>query len=330
MLARKWAIGYSATEMLTNVHLKNFRGFRDTEIGPLKRVNLIVGQNNTGKTGLLEALALLLAEPPTSAGNLPSLFRTSSGNQSENFWQWIFYNKDQRNNVEIKAKFDASSDFRVSLGGGSVRIGDWRNFGGLGGVPCFISSDRNSALLKASTFSTHPTDPKQDAIDYNRVVLRRKKKQVEGLLQKIEPRLQAVETLQTGSEPLLYADVGLSEMIPVTQLGQGFSRLLDIYSEIVAAEAKVLLIDEIENGLHHSVLPTIWRGLFNAAKDVDVQIFATTHSWECVLAADAAAREETEYDLNLIRLDRVKDNIKATMIDKDALNSAKELHWEMR
>ena len=330
MLARKWAIGYSATEMLTNVHLKNFRGFRDTEIGPLKRVNLIVGQNNTGKTGLLEALALLLADPPPSAGNLPNLFRTASGDNNENFWKWLCYNKDPKNGISLNAKFKDLPDFGIFLGVSFPSQSFYGNIGEYGNSKVFTLAQRDRALLKASTFSTHPTNPKQDAIDYNRVVLRRKKKQVEGLLQKIEPRLQAVETLQTGSEPLLYADVGLSEMIPVTQLGQGFSRLLDIYSEIVAAEAKVLLIDEIENGLHHSVLPTIWRGLFNAAKDVDVQIFATTHSWECVLAADAAAREEKEYDLNLIRLDRVKDNIKATMIDKDALNSAKELHWEMR
>ncbi len=149
-------------------------------------------------------------------------------------------------------------------------------------------------------------------------------------MQKVEPRLQAVESLQTGNEPLLYADVGLSEMIPVTQMGQGFGRLLDIYSEIVAAEAKVLLIDEIENGLHHSVLSTIWKGLFHAAREADIQVFATTHSWECVLAADKAADGEPEYDLNLIRLDRVDDNVKATIVDKDALNTAKELHWEMR
>jgi AAA15 family ATPase/GTPase len=99
---------------------------------------------------------------------------------------------------------------------------------------------------------------------------------------------------------------------------------------MVVTEAKVLLIDEIENGLHHSVLSTIWHGLFLAAEEVDVQIFATTHSWECVLAADKAAREEPKYDFNLIRLDRVDDNIKATIIDKDALNTAKELAWEMR
>ena len=119
-------------------------------------------------------------------------------------------------------------------------------------------------------------------------------------------------------------------MIPVTQLGQGFNRLLDIYSEIVVSDAKVLLIDEIENGLHHSVMPVIWKGLFLAAKEFDVQIFATTHSWECILAADEAARAGENYDLALIRLDRVKEDIKATVIDEKSLSTAKELHWEMR
>jgi AAA15 family ATPase/GTPase len=202
--------------------------------------------------------------------------------------------------------------------------------GQLGNMSFYTLGGRGTAGFKQSIFSTNPSNPRQDAIDYNRVVQRRKKKQVEELLKSVEPNLQAIETLQTGNEPLLYADVNLSEMIPVTQMGQGFNRLLKIYSEIVAAEAKVLLIDEIENGLHHSVLPTIWRGLFHAAAEIGVQIFATTHSWECVLAADAAAREERPYALNLIRLDRVEDNIKATIVDEQALNTAKELKWEMR
>ena len=186
MLARKWAIGYSATEMLTNVHLKNFRGFRDTEIGPLKRVNLIVGQNNTGKTGLLEALALLLADPPPSAGNLPNLFRTASGDYNENFWKWLCYNKDAKNAVEVVAKFASQPEFGVWLRSGTGGPQGAMHFTGttFGEMRVFTLGQRETALLKASTFSTHPTNPKQDAIDYNRVVLRRKKKQVEGLLQK--------------------------------------------------------------------------------------------------------------------------------------------------
>jgi AAA15 family ATPase/GTPase len=290
---------------------------------------LIVGQNNTGKTGLLEALAFLAADSPQAFAALPSLFRYVVGDLNENFWKWIPHNKNAKNLVRVKAVFDGSQEYWVGLAQ-QVPAGPWHPVGmAFGGMQLF-RGQRASAGLKGHVFSTYPTNPKQDAIDYNRVVLRRKKSQVEGLLKKVEPRLQAIESLQTGNEPLLYADVGLSEMIPVTQMGQGFNRLLDIYSEIVSAESNVLLIDEIENGLHHSVLSTIWRGLFNGAEEMDVQIFATTHSWECVLAADEAAREEPQYELNLIRLDRVDDNVKATIIDKESLNTAKDLHWEMR
>ena len=84
------------------------------------------------------------------------------------------------------------------------------------------------------------------------------------MLRELEPPLETLEVLQTGrpnqQTSLIYADLGLSEMIPVTQLGQGFNRLLDIYSEVVASDAKALLTDEVENGLHHSVLPIIWKG----------------------------------------------------------------------
>jgi predicted ATP-dependent endonuclease of OLD family len=318
--------------MLTSVHLKNFRGFKDTPIGPLKRVNLIMGQNNAGKTGLLEALYLLLSDPPPIADRLPQVFRSSGSDSNENFWKWIPHNQDSKNAVEIRAQFDDLPNFGIRLGTGSsmpmepVRVIN----AAIGPFTWIASGQRETALLKASVFSTHPTNPRQDAIDFNRVVQRRKKGAVERLLKEVEPRLQALESLQTGQEPLLFADVGLIEMIPITQMGQGFNRLLDIYSELVAADAKVLLIDEIENGLHHSVLPTVWRGLFNAAAEVGVQIFATTHSWECVLAADQAARAQPKYELNLIRLDRVSDNINATIIDEEALGTAKELHWEMR
>ena len=125
-------------------------------------------------------------------------------------------------------------------------------------------------------------------------------------------------------------DLALKEMIPVTQMGQGFNRLLNIYSEVIASEVNVLLIDEIENGLHYSVMPQVFEGLFNAVKELDIQIFATTHSWECIVAADAAARKSTPYDLNVIRLDRVEDNVKATIMDDKTLATARDLDWEMR
>jgi AAA15 family ATPase/GTPase len=328
--------------MLTSLHINNFRGLRDLKIEPLKRVNLITGQNNTGKTGVLEALVLLLSEaaPNQNLRNqLPNLFRTVGGDYHENYWKWLFFGKDVSKHIEIKGSFDNAKELQFHVKPNGWRAGEQqpaqlRHSGQIGNSPCFLSGNGDSAGLKPAVFSTHPSNPTQDAVDYQRVVLKRRKKQVEKLLREIEPRLEAVEALRIGdqnsSPSLIYADLGLSEMIPVTQLGQGFNRLLDIYSEIVVEDAKVLLIDEIENGLHHSVMPVIWKGLFLAAKEFDVQIFATTHSWECILAADEAARAGEKYDLALIRLDRVKEDIKATVIDEKSLSTAKELQWEMR
>jgi hypothetical protein len=312
-------------------------------IEPLKRVNLITGQNNTGKTGILEALVLLLDDQTQNHRNrLQDLFRTAGGDWNETYWKWLFYNKTLRQNLKVEASLGDGTHIAIILQGpqapidfNSARFG---HAGQIGGFQYFLTSGIPYANLKPAIFSTHPNNPTQDAVDYNRVILKRRKKQVEEMLRCIEPRLETVEALQVGrpgqplgsSSPLIYADLGLSEMIPVTQLGQGFNRLLDIYSEMVVADAKVLLIDEIENGLHHSMLPILWNGLFLAAKEFDVQIFATTHSWECILAADEAARAGENYELALIRLDRVKEEIKATVIDEKSLTTAKELQWEMR
>jgi AAA15 family ATPase/GTPase len=309
--------------VITGLDIKNFRGFKSLSLDSLKRVNVIVGQNNTGKTGLLEALALLLWEPPQNCGNLPNLFRTSGGDWNENFWKWICFNKDSKNNVEIRAKFNDQPEFGVGLANPpGMPQGAFRHIGKLGSMALLSFGQRDTALFKPAVFSTYPTNPKQDALDYNRVVLLRKKKQVEALLTKIEPKLHAIETLQTGNEPLLYADIGLREMIPVTQMGQGFNRLLDLYSEILVADAKALLIDEVENGIHHSVLNTIWRGLANAASDTDVQIFATTHSLECIRSAHEVFADSPSYDLSVIQLFRLPEGIQGRVLDRKHIQAA--------
>ena len=332
--------------MLTRIHLKNFRAFRDTEIGPFNRVNLIAGLNNTGKTGLLEAI--FLAASDRQSGNffgqnnslgldsLPTLFRTFSQNAdvNDNFWLWLMKDKRAGNDIVITIFDDQSNETCAVLSfkePNQIKLGfPLQHTGMLGPLNSYMSVSSSVPPLKIAVFSTHPSDPTQDAIDYNRVIAKRGRKKVETLLRYIDPRLQAIESLQTGQAPLLYADIGLPEMIPVTNLGTGFCRLMDIYAELIAGEAKVLLIDEVENGLHHTVLPTVWKGLIAAANELDVQIFATTHSNECILAADQAARESAPYELNLIRLDRVKDDIKATVMDEKTIATAKELGWELR
>jgi hypothetical protein len=327
--------------MLNRIHIQNFRSFRDIEIGPFSRINLIAGLNNAGKTGFLEAIFLALQDENRpnqrmKAANLPNLFRVFSpqADLNENFWRWLFLDKNPSFDVQIEITDEMGREELFVLTQPQKTQPQRRIrptlIQGLGPFSILRMQGSPALSLNPAVFASHPSDPVQDAIDYNRVVLKRAKKKVEELLRQIDPRLQAIEALQTGQRPLIYADIGLGEMIPVGHLGEGFCRLLDIYSELLAGEAKVLLIDEVENGLHHSVLPIVWKGLITAARELDVQIFATTHSAECIFAADQAARENGPYDLNLIRLDRINDETMATMVDEKGLETAREFEWELR
>ncbi|MDP1560170.1 MAG: AAA family ATPase [Pirellulaceae bacterium] len=71
------------------------------------------------------------------------------------------------------------------------------------------------------------------------------------------------------------------ERVPIGSMGDGMWRLLGIAVSLVNAENGVLLVDEIDTGLHYSVLGNMWRLVQETAERLNVQVFATTHSRDC-------------------------------------------------
>ena len=122
---------------------------------------------------------------------------------------------------------------------------------------------------------------------------------------------------------------GASEPVPLKSLGDGMVRMFQLALALESAKSRqiasaasprslipdtvsteddgVFLIDEIENGIHYTVLPDLWRFLFRMAKLHNVQVFATTHSWDCVEAFQKAAAEEKETEGMLLRLEKRDD-----------------------
>ena len=151
----------------------------------------------------------------------------------------------------------------------------------------------------------------------------------------IEPRLRRLRYAkpQGTAVSLVYADLGEGPMLPFTQLGQAFARTLEIYCEIFANRPKILLIDEIENGLYYEGMEDFWKGLMAVLEDQDVQLFATTHSRECMEAAHKAAASMGGDPLRFLRLDRRVDDpakIVATTFGKEEMQTAIEFNREMR
>src|SRR5690242_9345834 len=123
---------------------------------------------------------------------------------------------------------------------------------------------------------------------------------------------------------------GMNEPIPLRSLGDGMQRMLGIALALVNAKDGILLVDEVENGLHYTVLPQLWRLIFETARRLNVQVFATSHSWECLEAFQQAAEEDTESEGLLIRLQLKGEQIVAVLVDEEHLGIATSERIEVR
>ena len=116
---------------------------------------------------------------------------------------------------------------------------------------------------------------------------------------------------------------------PLKSLGEGMNRLFGIALVMVNTKDGILLIDEIESGLHYSVLAEMWRFIFQTARRLNVQVFATTHSWDCIVGFEQAAQENAG-DGMLIRLANKKGKIIPTSFDEKELAIATREQIEVR
>ena len=112
---------------------------------------------------------------------------------------------------------------------------------------------------------------------------------------------------------------GQLKPVSLSSMGDGMNRIFGIILALVNAKDGMLLIDEIENGIHYTVQPELWTTIFKVAQRLNVQVFATTHSWDCISAFQQAMRENPQQDGLLIRLETKKDKTEAVLFDKNEL-----------
>jgi hypothetical protein len=148
---------------------------------------------------------------------------------------------------------------------------------------------------------------------YDRVVLTDEEPGVVLALNAVEDAITKIAAVERGDprfagtgRGIVVGLRGASEPVPLGSLGDGMSRMLGIALSLVAARDGYLLIDEIDTGLHHTVMRKMWRLVFETAKRLNVCVYATTHSYDCVHALATIANPETRDagEVSLIRVDR--------------------------
>lgn len=151
-------------------------------------------------------------------------------------------------------------------------------------------------------------------------------------LQIVDPGISAVNMISRGRRRSRIAVARSNHIpypVPLRSFGDGMSRLFGIILSLVNAKDGLLLIDEFENGLHYTTQHKAWKVIFSLAEELDVQVFAASHSWDAVEAFQEAAAATPEVGA-LIRLNRRKDNIIPTVFNEQDLEVVTEDRLEVR
>jgi AAA15 family ATPase/GTPase len=155
--------------------------------------------------------------------------------------------------------------------------------------------------------------------------------EVVNILRILEPNLKRLFVGITERRKIIYGDIGIDHPIPLPLMGDGMLHALSIALAMVNNQNGLVLIDEIENGLHYSVLTDIWKMIFQTSLKLNVQVFVATHSDECIKAAYEAVESLECYDsLKLYRFDRIKDGTRVEDYTANELYSAITSNQEVR
>lgn len=325
-----------------NLEIKNFRGIEHLTIDDFARVNVFLGQNSSGKSSVLESIIMLMG---MSNPDLPQLINTIRGRNYSSFsdLSYLFRNGDLKIKPEIVAELRDATKRHLSLEM-TYRFdeksqGDFQN----GQIPtsetktflntlrmlfeveydfetkryeCGITVGQNGMTtgkkmadnyMEKNSVAFIPADlasgnPVNDLVE---LIKRKRKEYVLEMMQKFDSRITAVEILNNAAYIGLE---GIDQLMAVNMMGDGMRRYLNIVVAAANPTNNILLIDEIDNGLHYSAYKKLWEAIFALAISTNKQVFVTTHSKETLCRLNEMLEEHTEYQdaLRLYTIEKTK------------------------
>ncbi|NOK32664.1 AAA family ATPase [Corallococcus exercitus] len=344
--------------MLTSITVENFRGIERLHVEGLGRVNLIIGRNDSGKTALMEALSL--ARDPGNAANILATRqgqRDPSANVSDfdEFWLPIFHRMNAKRGFHIESTsttapsshltiVEKPSDAPISTEelksssaptrwalSNTIRRGDHETTAIIERTVGGVRLPTAYADVVIVWIGPSPTIGNIEIRAFSKLKQQGRDEAVTDLLRYVNDKISGVELLApTGSRVGVYVrlrDVGL---VPLLMTGEGMKRYFEFAVSFAANESAAIHIDEIENGLHHSVLDPLWTWISKATQERVVQTFVTTHSEECVQAASRAFKAQGDDGLRVIRLDKQEHETRAVVYDRDLVEAAERMGVEIR
>jgi len=298
--------------MIESVKIDNFRGIQSCKIEDLSQVNLFFGKNNCGKSSLLEALFLVCGQ---SNPLLPASLNAKRNytRLTESDIHYFFYQTNPENEIKIETTGDqerhlAISSFQEADNVGANNVSTELNHKyGLRMKYLTTDGELSSEVLydlgKTNQIEQQYLVDKHYTEQLKCVYLSPRydsNASMEGLqniyLNKDEAFLSdALKVLEPAAknpvfmDGVMLVDIGLSQRIPINLMGDGIRKIVSFLTNIYECRGGVVLIDELSNGFHYSVMQPMWEMVIRAAVKNNVQIFATTHDEDAIRGFQQAA-----------------------------------------
>jgi AAA15 family ATPase/GTPase len=209
----------------------------------------------------------------------------TSGRIAKRYIDPFLNNKSKRSGLQISVTVNNNTYFEASLLATSQNIAVLPKnveFPNIKNVSLILASDLFLNIYLAN--------------EYDKARFNHREKEVLNGFQIIDPSIQVVESFNIGS-PMIYLQKEDRKRFPLSLFGDAINRVAAIILSMVNNHSSVLLIDEIENGVHHTSQAKLWEMIFRLAKELNVQIFATTHSLEMLTAFTKVGLESEFSDL---------------------------------
>ena len=298
------------------VEISNFKLFDDLEVMNLKRVNLIGGKNNIGKTALLEAINLNVSAIDFNI--FANTIKNTLHRRHNNIEFDIF--KQNRDVLNIKTdKKDISISYENKIPEPVIFLEIDKN---KQGIP--LSRLLNGAMIinqslanKINYISSGYINSHTLSQLYGALVNMGKDEFIDKSLQLFDKNILSIRQVMQNEAVFKVKMKNMDKPILLSSLGEGMNRFMAIVCGLWANQNGFLFIDEIENGIHYTNYEKLWDLIFKISREANCQVFITTYSKECIESFNNINDQTGIY----IELYKNKNNeIIAKQRDKEQLN----------
>jgi AAA15 family ATPase/GTPase len=296
---------------IKNIEIKDFKCFKDFKAEGFGRVNLIGGKNNVGKTAFIEACFI----------NLEEVSQALIDTITYRYQSYILDRLLKKVGPEYILDFIMNKANEIS--GGKIISNIYTQ-----DVKYTKSDILKNRLNKITYIPASQQSYKQYEEWYSTIIENDLEALVDSYIKKFD---QDIEKFRIIKSMPMCQKIDNKQFYNLNDFGDGLAKFLSYLLLLLASRNCIIVVDEIENGIHYSKLDRLWEIILTISKKQNVQVFATTHSKECIESYARVAKRLEDEEITYTILSKLDDGfIDAGIYDSSMLINTIEQDHEVR